>query len=234
MTAKPFFSGRISQALYDAISEHRQQTGESKTEVLIRALSAYVNAPLEEIAHENLSPSRLETLERRIDQIEEALTKLRLGQDSITEDNSQEPIEQMSLNYIEPLEVIDNKSDNPTDNKQPKSTVINKDNIADNTRGGIDQSNHIDVIEHDNKNDNEETKTNEPFARVKTIEVPSLPGLENEDPKKIKLKLNNTKNTKQQTTKIGCYLIKFAGTKETESGKKSELLWDVYKSDPVL
>ena len=47
MTTNPFFSGRIPQGLYDRIEEYREQTGESKTEILIRALAQYVDYPLE-------------------------------------------------------------------------------------------------------------------------------------------------------------------------------------------
>ena len=74
MTSNPFFSGRIPQGLYDRIEEYRQQTEESKTEILIRALAQYVNYSLEE----NTSPpppiqktfdeifKRLEALESEI------------------------------------------------------------------------------------------------------------------------------------------------------------------------
>ena len=47
MTTNPFFSGRIPQGLYDRIEEYREQTAESKTEILIRALAQYVDYPLE-------------------------------------------------------------------------------------------------------------------------------------------------------------------------------------------
>lgn len=47
MTTNPFFSGRIPQDLYDHIEEYREQTAESKTEILIRALAQYVDYPLE-------------------------------------------------------------------------------------------------------------------------------------------------------------------------------------------
>ena len=46
MTTNPFFSGRIPQDLYDRIEECREQTGESKTEFLIRALAQCADYPL--------------------------------------------------------------------------------------------------------------------------------------------------------------------------------------------
>ena len=48
MASNPFFSGRIPQSLSDAIEAHRKQTGESKTEVLTRALAKYINYELDE------------------------------------------------------------------------------------------------------------------------------------------------------------------------------------------
>lgn len=48
MASNPFFSGRIPQALSDAIEDHRKQTEESKTDVLTRALAKYINFELEE------------------------------------------------------------------------------------------------------------------------------------------------------------------------------------------
>jgi hypothetical protein len=48
MPSNPFFSGRIPPELLDAIEKHRQLTGESKTDLLIKALSQYVNFQLEE------------------------------------------------------------------------------------------------------------------------------------------------------------------------------------------
>jgi len=43
---KPFFSGRIPQDLYDAVEKHREESGETKTEVLIRGLSEYTGVKI--------------------------------------------------------------------------------------------------------------------------------------------------------------------------------------------
>lgn len=42
MASNPFFSGRISSSLFNAVEAYREQTGESKTEVLTRALAKYI------------------------------------------------------------------------------------------------------------------------------------------------------------------------------------------------
>ena len=43
----PFFSARIPQDLLDKIEQRIAETGESKTQILIKALAAYVNHPVE-------------------------------------------------------------------------------------------------------------------------------------------------------------------------------------------
>jgi|SRR4028118_273711 hypothetical protein len=43
----PFFSARIPQDLFEKIEKHIAETGESKTQILIKALAAYVNHPVE-------------------------------------------------------------------------------------------------------------------------------------------------------------------------------------------
>lgn len=48
MTTSPSFSGHIPQALFDAVEAHLAITGEAKTELLIRALAAYIGYELPE------------------------------------------------------------------------------------------------------------------------------------------------------------------------------------------
>lgn len=48
MATNPFFSGRIPKPLFEAIESYRQQTEESKTDVLTKALAKYINYELEE------------------------------------------------------------------------------------------------------------------------------------------------------------------------------------------
>lgn len=45
--ANPFFSGRIPQDLYEKIMSFAGESGKSRTEILIEALSAYLNYPIE-------------------------------------------------------------------------------------------------------------------------------------------------------------------------------------------
>lgn len=48
MAGNPFFSGRIPQELHERIQEHCAETGETKTQILINALAAYLNHPVKE------------------------------------------------------------------------------------------------------------------------------------------------------------------------------------------
>lgn len=47
LMANPFFSGRIPQSLYDKVEQYISESGKSKTELLISALSNYLDFPVE-------------------------------------------------------------------------------------------------------------------------------------------------------------------------------------------
>lgn len=64
--SKPFFSGRIPQDLLDAVEAHCSETGESKTDVLINALSNYLKHPTKTTPIED----RLSLLEDRVAALE--------------------------------------------------------------------------------------------------------------------------------------------------------------------
>ena len=74
MPSNPFFSGRIPPELLDAIEKHREITGESKTDLLIKALSQYVGFQLEEKEPE-LPPihDKLDEIFRRIEKLEKSV-----------------------------------------------------------------------------------------------------------------------------------------------------------------
>ncbi|MEO0933223.1 MAG: hypothetical protein AAFY21_05505 [Cyanobacteria bacterium J06641_2] len=45
MAGNPFFSGRIPKELNESVVKHCEETGKTKTDILIAALSAYLNVP---------------------------------------------------------------------------------------------------------------------------------------------------------------------------------------------
>jgi hypothetical protein len=72
----PFFSGRIPQDLLDKIKQHIAETGESRTQVLVRALAAYVNHPItleEPPSSKGLSLEMFRGLEERVAYLEHLL-----------------------------------------------------------------------------------------------------------------------------------------------------------------
>lgn len=236
MATNPFFSGRIPHALYDAIESYRQQSGESKTHILVKALANYINHPLEE--PEPANSSRLETLENRVSQLERWISTIQLQAERPAERLEVIPQGQMSLYDIQPMSeeiAIDNSSDNQDDNSgQPIDiSVIANDNEQDNTPSLDDTV----VIDEDNKLDNKVAASPDwvRIGKMKTNDVPKLPGLEKLDPSWIKTKLNNTRNTKKQETQIRFYKIVLAKTVSSPArGKKSELFWDIYKNNTSL
>lgn len=72
----PFFSGRIPRDLFNKIENHISETGESKTEILVKALAAYVNhpIPIESSASNNgVSIEAFTALEKRVVALEQLL-----------------------------------------------------------------------------------------------------------------------------------------------------------------
>jgi len=66
MSAKPFFSGRIPQELYDQIEKHVAETGESKTSLLIRALASCIGLPVQNINSITSIDLRMTAMEQKI------------------------------------------------------------------------------------------------------------------------------------------------------------------------
>lgn len=73
--SNPFLSGRIPADLLDHIERYCLETGETKTSVLIKALSAYLNHPVVSRQTLSLSEERLASLEQRIAALEEMVQK---------------------------------------------------------------------------------------------------------------------------------------------------------------
>ncbi|MEH2372356.1 hypothetical protein [Nostoc sp.] len=161
MASNHFFSGRIPNELYEEAKKHCEETGDSKTEVLIKALSAYLNFPIaipgkNIITHNpEVTKEMFETLEERIKILENTLKGLPANvinnnnNDNILEifDNKadNEKVESISQDIIKndnklnnqieknnnPLENIDNRTDN-LDIKLNKISVITDDNTNNN------------------------------------------------------------------------------------------------------
>ena len=99
---KPFASARISEELNTAIEKRSEKTGESRSDIIINALKAYLEAD----AEVPLSPEkRFEALENRVTHLEE------------------------QLNQPAQMALFDNKTDDTSDNKkETTNSVIKTDN----------------------------------------------------------------------------------------------------------
>lgn len=132
----PFFSGRIPPDLHQCIEQHIIKTKESKTQVLINALAAYLNHPLaiqETPSSSGVSVAMFTALEERVTALE------RLLQTSekvvINEDSNK----LSSQNIIISSANFDNLTDPWLD--ETTQTVQTKiDNTDNNTRDGVIKS----------------------------------------------------------------------------------------------
>jgi hypothetical protein len=212
MASNPFFSGRIPQSLFDAVEEYRQSSNVSKTDVLIKALSAYVNLPLKARSTQvEGGNSRIESLENRVANLEKLLTA---QQSKIPEADGQ-----MSIDDIQPDNNIDNKSDSST-------LVVNNrfDNATENNGDEI-------IITADNKGDNNLKVPDGIFiGNMRTVEVANLPGLEDKDSTKIGTKLFRAAKRESKVETINQYTCVYTGRSD-KRGKtgKFEMLWDIYR-----
>lgn len=123
MAGNPFFSGRIPKELNEQVVKHCEETGTSKTEVLIAALSSYLNIPIPERctnSQAEVTKEQFLSLEHRVKSLENLLHKNIV----ITEDNNDnESIEKVSSN-----DNVTENIDNPVSQTEEKLD----DNVLDN------------------------------------------------------------------------------------------------------
>lgn len=132
--ASPFFSGRIPQELYDRVDQHVKESGESKTQILINALSQYlgieISTPKSSNTNTDLFLSELESLKERVSLLERSQSQQAIEPVKIAEI----PHKQMSL-LDQASDNIDNNTDNiviveSTDNTIDNSDVINEQTLT--------------------------------------------------------------------------------------------------------
>jgi hypothetical protein len=85
--ANPFFSGRIPQSLYDKVEQYISESGKSKTELLISALSSYLDFPVEAKETNNSSNEELWIAVKELQKRLEALEQGSIKENVITSDN---------------------------------------------------------------------------------------------------------------------------------------------------
>lgn len=132
----PFFSGRIPPDLHKRVEQYKAETGESKTDILINALAAYLNYPVSKLAHTIVSSET----EERFRSLESRITTLEL-EVLLHKDSDKKSVIAVDNNKQESLvsDNFDNIFDNQSDNKiafelkevepEPIKNAIDNNNI---------------------------------------------------------------------------------------------------------
>jgi hypothetical protein len=120
--ANPFFSGRIPQSLYDRVEQYISESGKSKTELLINALSNYLDFPIEAKQTNNSNDElwiAVKELQERMEKVEQgSITK-----DVITPDNID--ITKINKNP-EQLSLLENTENIPENKENKEKSFIGK------------------------------------------------------------------------------------------------------------
>jgi hypothetical protein len=170
MASNRFFSGRIPNELYEQAEKHCEETGNSKTEVLIKALSTYLNFPIAIPGKNIVAPSpevtkeMFKTLEERIKILEATLKALPgnvIGNNNSNNKggNTEETEE---INNDNDTEIFNNKTDNLNVESKSQDVIIYDNKIDNQERNESD--NTLENI--NNKDDNNNLKTNKPVIKL--------------------------------------------------------------------
>jgi hypothetical protein len=145
MASNPFFSGRIPPELYQEAEKYCQETGKSKTELLIEALSDRLNFPVTlpgknpVIPDVEVNREMFEKLEERVKFLETLLNvneSLVIINDNSSDNRAEKPEEIIADNVVE---VDDNSSDN-NNTEESNQEIIKTDNSADNQELQIEKN----------------------------------------------------------------------------------------------
>ena len=145
----PYLSGRIPVELDEQVDEFLARTGETKTQMLIRAVSAYIGA--EPPILKTTGDRRIENLELVVAKLQGAVKNLYEKLAALTSKIENPKVE------IELTTVYDNKADNNDNNTNSSDLIegIDKtDQTLSNTENAIDSSDNSVEIEKANAGDN--------------------------------------------------------------------------------
>lgn len=122
LMANPFFSGRIPQNLYDRVEQYISESGKSKTDLLINALSKYLDFPVE-IKQTNSSNDELWIVVKELQERIEKLEQGSITKDVITSDNTDITAINRNKEYSQPsiFESEDSEDIEPKDGEDIKN-----------------------------------------------------------------------------------------------------------------
>lgn len=150
MAGNPFFSGRIPKELNDSVVKHCEETGKSKTQVLVEALSNYLNIPVPE----STTNYRVEVTKEEFNSLENRVALL----ESLLHKNS----------------VI---TDDIDDNNIRKTELKNDDNIHDNTDNTLSESKETQCDNQTENNDNSKDISLPTYENINTKKLLDLASL---------------------------------------------------------
>lgn len=177
MPTNPFFSGRIPQELHSKVEEYCSNTGKTKTELLIYALSTVLDFPITS-QNTKLPSQSIETINDLFNLLEQRVQDLE--QKTVSHGDSIQQVLYL-LDFKSPQIVINhNLIDNDNDNKQPEETleipsVIIHDNIFDNSLDSCNRAQEADDILGDNNLDLAATpKTFNSVTSTEVVEIAKI------------------------------------------------------------
>jgi len=219
MPASPFFSGRIPQSLFDAIKSRCDKSGESKTDILVRALSAYIDHPVDWPVAPPGSPEnnqRLEAVEKELQELNTKVLRLYEYMGSIAAQEPSSNSNEVPEGQME-LEGIVIISNNKHDNSKPEETVIALDNKSDNDK----------KPKYENSSSIPENAVF--VGTLRAAEILALPGLAGQDIKKITNKIRNAKTSGKKLVAVPPYFLELSNQTKKATNGKLEALWDIYE-----
>jgi hypothetical protein len=162
----PYLSGRIPAELDKQVDEFLARTGETKTQMLIRAVSAYIGA--EPPPLKAAGDRRMENVELVVSELQGAVKSLYEKLAVLTSRIENPKVE------IEPITTYDNKpdnSDNNTNSHDPIEDIDKIDSTFSDTENTVDSSNNYVENEKANTSDNSFDNNDNIPETIQTIDV---------------------------------------------------------------
>jgi hypothetical protein len=220
----PFIGGRIPQELHEALQNHIAESGEKLPRILQRALSSYLSyTPPISKSHTGLE-ERIASLEASFNSLKEEFEQMKRASPpvEIKEEGNTLPGQ---LSFLDSDNVADNRIDIKKDTDIKSVIDADNKNISEKADGKSADNRSDNSVD----NDKGDSPRRVLIGTMKTVEILNLPGLQGKDSKKIKSKVNNAKQVKNQTAQIDPYTIVLSKSPPAEGKKRQELFWDVYE-----
>lgn len=218
MAPSPFFSGRIPQNLHDAIEKRIAETGESKTNILVNALAAYLEHQIEPIkTTSNSVEERLAQLEQRLEVIDELSKEVA-------------SLRQMFNASLEEIDnTIDNKLGKIDNTPSPgQLSLLDVEKASDNK--AVKQTDNTPDSPQKEHNHQKQSDDEWDFiGRMNGSELAKLDEFSKLEPKKVKQFIRNANLNKDKTKVADDIRFTVVG----QEGPKNQFIFDVFRKRPA-